>query len=290
MGGGLLKAEGQRLVAVGIGGEDHIAGQRQPFLQQLVTGEVILPEPAVHRAGVHLQHAAVAGGGHQRRIGGGTVAGGVFVKEPAVPVDFFDEVKMPQNGGLFGGQRRHIGKVRLHGGQTVPVKIIPDAGGQIALPPVDFIVFAGFGAAQIMGAADPVIVSGGVVVAEQIPLDAAQNVQLAGVALLQLGHLRLVQRGAAPGHAVFQIEGGVAVAGKAQRAQPAPPGGHGHFLRGVLAVTQLGVGVYRTQQVFLCHHCILSCLTLWSMTCRFSSSRVISSREMPSSIISTITW
>ena len=34
-------------------------------------------------------------------------------------------------------------------------------------------------------------------------------------------------------------------------------------------------------------YCILSCLTLWSMTCRFSSSRVISSTVMPACTIST---
>ena len=51
------------------------------------------------------------------------------------------------------------------------------------------------------------------------------------------------------------------------------------------------VNVYRAFQVFACHsYCILSCLTLWSITCRFSSSFVMSSTEMPSSIISTMTW
>lgn len=34
LGGGLLKAEGQRPGIVGVGGDDHIAAQGQPVLQQ----------------------------------------------------------------------------------------------------------------------------------------------------------------------------------------------------------------------------------------------------------------
>lgn len=102
---------------------------------------------------------------------------------------------MTQNRRLFLGDLGYVGKVRLGHGQTVAVKIVVDAGAQILLAPVDLIILAGLGPLDIVRAADPVVVLGRVIVAEQIPFQAAQNVQLAGVALLQLGDLRLVQGG-----------------------------------------------------------------------------------------------
>ena len=109
--------------------------------------------------------------------------------------------------------------------------------------------------------------------------------------ILQLGDLRLVQGGTALGHAIFQITGGVAVPAEAQRLQTVPPCRDRNLVQRVLTVAQFGMNVYRAFQVFACHsYCILSCLTLWSITCRFSSSFVMSSTEMPSSIISTMTW
>ena len=198
---------------------------------------------------------------------------------------------MAQNRRLAGDDLRDIAEVCLGHGQPVAVKIVADAGGQVRFAEVDLIIAAGLGPLHIVHAANEVIVGGRVVVGIQVPLQPAEDVQLAGVALLQLGHLRAVQRRAAFGHTIFNIAGGVAVAGKAQRFEPGLPGGHRQFVQGVFAVAQLGVDVHRTQFVFARHgHCILSCFTLWSTTWRFSSSRVISSTEMPSSIISTSTW
>ena len=198
---------------------------------------------------------------------------------------------MTQNRRFFLGDLGYVGKVCLGHGQTVAVKIVVDAGAQILLAPVDLIILAGLGPLDIVRAADPIVVLGRVIVAEQIPFQAAQNVQLAGVALLQLSDLRLVQGGTALGHTIFQITGGVAVPAEAQRLQTVPPCRDRNLVQRVLTVAQFGMNVYRAFQVFACHsYCILSCLTLWSITCRFSSSFVMSSTEMPSSIISTMTW
>ena len=276
---------------MGVGGDDDIAAEHQPLLQNRIGREEILAETAVHRRGVDLQHATVAGGGHQRGVGGGGVAGVILIKELAVTVDLLDQVEVAQDRGLLLGNLGHIGKVSLNHGQRIAVKIVVDAGAQILLAPVNLIILAGLGPLDIVRAADPVVVLGRVIVAEQIPFQAAQNVQLAGVALLQLGDLRLVQGGTALGHAIFQITGGVAVSAEAQRLQTVPPCRDRNLVQRVLTVAQFGMNVYRAFQVFACHsYCILSCLTLWSITCRFSSSFVMSSTEMPSSIISTMTW
>ena len=238
---------------MGIGGDDHIARQDQPLLQQFIGGEVVLAETAVHTAGIYLQHATVARGGHQGCLGGCQVARVALVKELAAAVDFFDQVKVSQNGGLFLGNLGHVGEVFLRHGQAIAVKIIIDAGAQVLLAPVDLIIFPGLGSLHIVAAADPVIVAGGVVVAVQIPLQPAQDIHLAGVALFQLFNLGLVQRGTALGHAIFQIMGGVAVPGKAQGLQAVLPGGNSNLLRCVFAVAQLGVNVHRTLQVLVSH-------------------------------------
>ena len=276
---------------MGVGGDDNIAAEHQPLLQNRIGREEILAEAAVHRRGVDLEHAAIAGGGHQGRVCSGSVAGVILVKELVAAVDLLDEIKMTQNRRFFLGDLGYVGKVCLGHGQTVAVKIVVDAGAQILLAPVDLIILAGLGPLDIVRAADPVVVLGRVIVAEQIPFQAAQNIQLAGVALLELGDLRLVQGGTALGHAIFQITGGVAVPAEAQRLQTVPPCRDRNLVQRVLTVAQFGMNVYRAFQVFACHsYCILSCLTLWSITCRFSSSFVMSSTEMPSSIISTMTW
>ena len=198
---------------------------------------------------------------------------------------------MAQDRGLLLGNLGHIGKIGLDHGQRIAVKIIVNAGAQILLAPVDLIILAGLGAADIVGAADPVVVLGRVVIAVKVPLQTAQNIHFARVALLELGNLCLVQGGTALGHAIFKIVGGVAVAAEAQRLQTGLPSRDCDLLGGVFAIAQFGMNVHRAFQVFACHgYCILSCLTLWSITCRFSSSLVMSSTEMPSSIISTITW
>ena len=197
---------------------------------------------------------------------------------------------MTQDGGLFGGNCGYVGKIRFHHSKAVAVKVVLDAGSQVRFAPVNLVIFAGLGALDIMGAADPVIIGSRVVIAVQIPFQAAQNVQLAGIALFQLGYLGAVQLGACIGHAILNVVRGVAVAREAQRFQPGFPGAQGKLLRGVFSVTQLGVNMNRTEQILFSHYCILSCFTLWSITWRFSSSLVMSSTEMPSSIIKTITW
>ena len=79
----------------------------------------------------------------------------------------------------------------------------------------------------------------------------------------------------------------------------APP--HGllhHLLRRIFAVAERGVGVQvdlpKSRPLpFPCvhaHEVIFSCLILWSMTWREASSFSMSEREMPASVISTMTW
>src|SRR5699024_645076 len=156
-------------------------------------------------------------------------------------------------------------------------------GGQVLLAEVDLVGFAGVRPVQVMHAADPVVVSHPLVVRELVPLDAAEDVHLALVLGLELGDGGLVQGGAAGAHAVFPVAGGMAVPREAQRDQTMGAGGGCHLLQGVFAVAQRRVAVDAGSHE-VCHirvHCILSCLTLWSMICRCSSSRVMSSTVMP---------
>ena len=272
-------------------GDDHVAREGEPVFQDLLRGEEILAEAAEHRGSVDFQHTAVAGRRHQGRVRRRLVAGRVLVEELAVAVDLFDEVKMPQDRGFLLGHFGHVGKISLHHSQAVAVEIVGDAGGQVALPPVDLIVSAGLGPLHIMGAADEIVVILRVVVAEKVPLQPAEDIHLAGIAFLQFGDLRFIKSSAAAGHAVFQVAGSVAVAAETQRLQAGAPRSDRQFLQCIFAVAQLGMYVDGTFQVFARHsYCILSCFTLWSITCRFSSSLVMSSTEIPSSIISTITW
>ena len=60
-----------------------------------------------------------------------------------------------------------------------------------------------------------------------------------------------------------------------------------HLLRRFLPVAVGGVGM--KIHVRKSHFVIFSCFTLWSMMCLFANSLRISSREMPCSVISTIT-
>src|SRR5699024_9866088 len=194
--------------------------------------------------------------------------------------------------GPQGGHFGHRAEIRLRRGQAVPAEIVGDAGREVLLAEVDLVVFAGVRAVQVMHAADPVVVPGPLVVRELIPLDAAEDIHLALVLGLQLGDGGLVQRGAAGAHAVFPVAGGMAVPREAQRCQPLGAGGRSHLLQGIFAVAQRRVAVDAGSHE-VCHslaHCILSCLTLWSMICRFSSSRVMSSTVMPAWTISTRTW
>ena len=74
-----------------------------------------------------------------------------FIKKLAVAVHLFDQVKMAQDGGLLLGNLGHVGKVGLGHSQTVAVKIVVDAGAQVFLAPIDLVIFAGFGALDIVG-------------------------------------------------------------------------------------------------------------------------------------------
>ena len=160
---------------------------------------------------------------------------------------------MAQDGGLLLGNLGHVGKVGLGHSQTVAVKIVIDAGAQVFLAPIDLVIFAGFGALDIVGTADEVIVSIGVVVTEKIPFQPAQDVHFAGIAFFQLGDRCLVQRRAALGHAILQVAGGVAVTAETQRLQASLPCGYCHFLQRIFAVAQFGMNVNGTFQVLPGH-------------------------------------
>ena len=253
LGGGFVVTEGQGLGLVRVGRDDDLAVHRAPLGQQRVAGEEILPVAAVDAGGVDLQHAAVFGGCLKRAGRRGRIPRARFVKELVAGVDLFNQVKMAKDGRLFRGHLRDVCKVRFDHGQAVAVKVVPDAVGQVALAEIDLIVGAGFRADDIVHAADAIIIGGGVVVREKIPFEPAEDIELAGIPLLELRDLRFIKRGAALGHAVFNITGGVAVAGKAQRAQTGAPGRHRQFVQGVFAVTEFRVYMHRTQLVFARH-------------------------------------
>ena len=180
------------------------------------------------------------------------VAGRLLIKEAAVRVQLFDKVDMSQNVRLFGGDFLHLGKIGLHCCQRVTVKIVIDAVPQILGAEIDLVVFAGIFAVQMVRAADPVIKAFGRALAQQVPLDAAQDVHLAPVLVFQLGNSGAVLRGAAGGHAVFVVGRCVAVAAEPKGGQPLRTGGTGHLLQGVLAVTQSRVAMYAGFSV-ICH-------------------------------------
>jgi hypothetical protein len=159
---------------------------------------------------------------------------------------------MSQNVRLFGGDLLHLGKIGLHCCQRVAVKIVVDAVPQILGAEIDLVVFLGVLAVQMVCAADPVIKALGRALAQQIPLDAAQDIHLAPVLVFQLGDGGAVLRGAAGGHAVFAVGRCVAVAGKPKGGQPLCTGGTRHLLQGVLAVTQSRVAMYAGFSV-ICH-------------------------------------
>lgn len=159
---------------------------------------------------------------------------------------------MSQNVRLFGGDLLHLGKIGFHRCQRVAVKIVVDAVPQILGAEIDLVVFAGIFAVQVVCAADPVIKALGRALAQQIPLDAAQDIHLAPVLVFQLGNGGAVLRSAAGGHAVFAVGLCVAVAAEPKGGQPLRTGGTGHLLQGVLAVTQSRVAMYAGFSV-ICH-------------------------------------
>lgn len=106
---------------------------------------------------------------------------------------------MSQNVRLFGGDLLHLGKIGFHRCQRVAVKIVVDAVPQILGAEIDLVVFAGIFAVQVVCAADPVIKALGRALAQQVPLDAAQDIHLAPVLVFQLGDGGAVQGSAAGG-------------------------------------------------------------------------------------------
>ena len=105
-----------------------------------------------------------------------------------------------------------------------------------------------------MCAADPVIVAGALILAQDIPLDAAQDIHLALVLGLELGNGGLVLGGAAGAHAVFTVALGVAMAGEAQRGQALRTRSTCHILQGIFAIAHGGVAM-DTGLLIICHNC-----------------------------------
>ena len=182
----------------------------------------------------------------------GLVAGRLLIKEAAVRVQLFNKVDMSQNVRLFGGDLLNLGKIGFHRCQRVAVKIVVDAVPQILGAEIDFVVSAGVFAVQMVRAADPVIKAFGRALAQQVPLDAAQDIHLAPVLVFQLGDGGAVLRGAAGGHAVFAVRLCVAVAAEPKGGQPLRTGSTRHLLQGILAVTQGRVAMYAGFSV-ICH-------------------------------------
>ena len=137
---------------------------------------------------------------------------------------------MGEDVGLEGRNLLHLSKVGFHGRQCIALKIVVDAVPQILGAEVDLVILAGLFAVDVVCAADPVIVSLVLILAQQIPLDAAEDVHLALVLRLELGDGGLVLGGAAGAHAVFPVALGVAMAGEAQCGQPLRTGSGGHIL------------------------------------------------------------
>lgn len=93
---------------------------------------------------------------------------------------------MSQNVRLFGGDLLHLGKIGFHHCQRVAVKIVIDAVPQILGAEIDLVVFPGVFAVQVVCAADPVIKAFGRALAQQVPLDTAQDIYFAPVLVFSL--------------------------------------------------------------------------------------------------------
>ena len=160
---------------------------------------------------------------------------------------------MGQNVRLEGGHLFHLGKVGFHGGQRVGIKVIVDAVPQVLRAEVDLVVLAGVLAVQMVCAADPVIVAGALILAQNIPLNAAQDIHLALILGLELCDGGLVLGGAAGAHAVFAVALGVAMAGEAQRGQALRARSACHILQGIFAIAHGGVAM-DTGLLIICHN------------------------------------
>ena len=185
--------------------------------------------------------------------GSGPVAGSLFIKELTLAVQLLDEVDVGQNVRSLGGNLLHLCKVGLHRGQRVTVEIIKDAVVQILRAEVDLVVLAGVLAVQVMGRTDPVIVVLGLVLAQAVPLDAAEDVHLALIFCLELCNGGLVLGGAAGAHAVLAVPLRIAMTGEAQGRQALCTGGTGHFLQGISAIAHRRVAM-NTGLLIICHN------------------------------------
>ena len=251
-GGSFVEAVGQAGGVVGVGGDDDLAAHLVPLAQQPGAGVEVLAVTAVDAAGVHFQQAAVLFGHLQCLEGGGLVAGRFFVEELAGGVQLLDEVDVGEDVGLEGRYLLHLGKVRLDSSQRVAVKVVVDAVVQVLRAEIDLVILTGVFAVEVVRRANPVIVAGALVLAEDVPLDAAEDIHLALILGLELGDGGLILGGAAGAHAVFTVALGVAMAREAQCGQPLRTGSAGHLLQGVFAVTHRRVTMY-TGLLIICH-------------------------------------
>ena len=215
---------------MGVGGDDDLAAHLLPLAQKPCAGVEVLAVAAVDAAGVHFQQAAVLFGSIQRLEGCGLIAGRLFVEELTGSVQLLDEVDVGEDVGAHGRHLLHLSEVCFHSGQRVAVEVVVDAVVEILGTEVDLVVFAGVLAVEVVRRTDPVVVAGALVLAQQVPLDAAEDVHLALVLGLELGNGGLVLGCAAGAHAVFTVALGIAMAREAQCGQPLRTRSGGHLL------------------------------------------------------------
>ena len=215
---------------MGVGGDDDLAAHLLPLAQKPCAGVEVLAVAAVDTAGVHFQQAAVLFGSIQRLEGSSFIAGRLLVEELTGSVQLLDEVDVGEDVGAHGRHLLHLGEVCLHSGQRVAVEVVVDAVVEILGTEVDLVVFAGVLAVEVVRRADPVVVAGALVLAQQVPLNAAEDVHLALVLGLELGDGGLVLGRAAGAHAVFTVALGIAMAREAQCGQPLRTRSGGHLL------------------------------------------------------------
>ena len=215
---------------MGVGGDDDLAAHLLPLAQKPCAGVEVLAVAAVDAAGVHFQQAAVLFGSIQRLEGCGLIAGRLFVEELTGSVQLLDEVDVGEDVGAHGRHLLHLGEVCFHSGQRVAVEVVVDAVVEILGTEVDLVVFAGVLAVEVVRRTDPVVVAGALVLAQQVPLDAAEDVHLALVLGLELGDGGLVLGRTAGAHAVFTVALGIAMAREAQCSQPLRTRSGGHLL------------------------------------------------------------
>ena len=184
--------------------------------------------------------------------GSGLVAGVLLVEELTLTVQLLDEVDVGQNVRALGGHLLHLGKVSFHCGQRIAAEIVENAVVQILRAEVDLVILAGVLAVQMVRRTDPVIVAFGLILAQRVPLDAAEDIHLALVLGLELCDGGLVLSRAAGAHAVFAVTLGVAMAGEAQCGQALRTGGAGHLLQGISAVAHRRVAM-NAGLLIICH-------------------------------------